>query len=79
MEAMRGLKKPENGSILLTLPDKLKDLEELEIIVLPVEKKVTKEKNLDPRQFYGAANLNMSIEEIDAECQEMRDEWERDF
>jgi hypothetical protein len=79
MEALRVLKKPENGTITITLPDKLKDQDELEIIVLPVEKKVKKKKDFDPRKYFGVAKLNMTIEEIDEECKKMRDEWDRGF
>ena len=79
MEALRVLKKPENGAVTIALPERLKNHKELEIIVLPVEQKTETKKKLDPKQFYGAANLNMTIEEIAVECQKMRDEWERDF
>ena len=79
MEAIRILKKPKNGTVTIPLPEQLKNQKRLEIIVLPVEEKNETKKKFDPREFYGAANLNMRVDEIDKECPKMRDEWERDF
>ncbi len=36
-------------------------------------------KEFDPSEFEGAAQLNMTVEEIDHECRKMRNEWERAF
>lgn len=38
-----------------------------------------KQKSSNPRKFRGAARLNMTPEEIDHQCAELRDEWERIF
>lgn len=79
MEALRLIKSPKKGKITITLPDDLKTEERLEVIILPAGegKKIT--KGFEPRQFKGAAKLDMSIKEIDRECQKMRDEWKRGF
>ena len=81
MEAMRFVEHPKDGKIIIELPNALKTEKKLEIIVLPYlpyeEKK--KRKAFDPKKFRGAARLNMAPEEIDRQCAELRDEWERNI
>ena len=82
MEAMRFVEHPKDGKITIDLPNSLKTKKKLEIIVLPYvpyEEKEKKEKVFDPREFRGAARLNMTPEEIDRQCAEIRDEWERNI
>jgi len=77
MEALRVLKKPENGTVTITLPDKLKDQDELEIIVLPVEQKIAKKKDFDPRKYFGIyKDQNIDADKV---SKELRDEWDRGF
>ena len=78
MEVLRLIKKPENGSIMIHLPDYLKNQKQLEIIILPIEeRKITKQ--FDPKEFYNTAHLNLTVDEIAEESQKMRSEWERNF
>ncbi len=78
MEAMRFVEHPVDGQITIDLPNSLKTKKSLEIIVLPyVPYEEKKKKAFDPREFRGAAKLNMNPEEIDRQCAGLRDEWER--
>ena len=79
MVALRLIKSPENGRIIIDLPVSLKQEKKLEIIVLPFETEQKQKINFDPRKFKGVGKLNMTIEEIDKEFRKMRDEWERSF
>jgi hypothetical protein len=82
MEAMRFVEHPKDGKITIELPNSLKTKKKLEIIVLPYvpyEEKERKKKSFDPRKFRGAAKLNMTPEEINCQCAELRDEWERNI
>jgi hypothetical protein len=79
MVALRLVKSPENGRIIIDLPASLRREKKLEIIVLPFETEWKQKKNFDPREFKGAGKLNMTIEEINQECKKMRDEWQRSF
>ena len=79
MEAMRITKKPKKGSITIKLPKELSDKELLEIIVLPVEENSVSDVTIDVKKLKGAVKLNMSIEEIEQECNKMRKEWNRGF
>ena len=79
MEALRIVKRPFNGRITIDLPDEFPIQNQVEIIVLPYIEKKENKKKFDPREFFGAAHLNMTEEEIDQECQKLRDEWERNF
>ena len=80
MVALRLVKIPENGRIIIDLPVSLRREKKLEIIVLPFETEQKQKKtNFDPREFKGAGKLNMTIQEIDQECKKMRNEWERSF
>jgi hypothetical protein len=82
MEALRFVEQPEDGKITIELPSSLKTEKKLEVIVLPYvpyEEKDKQKKAFDPRKFRGAAKLNMSPEEIDRHCTQLRDEWERNI
>ena len=61
------------------MPEEFLTQEEVEIIVLPYAEEPEKKKTFDPSKFRGAANLDMTVEEIDLECRKLRDEWERNF
>ena len=82
MEAMRFVEHPKDGKITIDLPNTLKTKKKLEIIVfpyVPYEEKEKKKKAFDPRKFRGTAKLNMTPKEIDSQCAELRDEWERNI
>lgn len=81
MEAIRIVEHPRDGKIVINLPRKLKTQKSLEIIIFPYEETVKKkqEKTFDPRKFRGAANLDMTNDEIDQECRKLREEWDRNF
>jgi hypothetical protein len=79
MEALRIVQRPRNGRITIKLPEELRIKNKVEIIILPFEEEPKPQKRFDPREFKGASNLNMTIEEIDQECKKLRDEWDRGF
>ena len=79
MEAVRFVESPRGGKITIDLPIELKNKKKLEIIILPYEDKTKKPKTFDPTKFKGVGKLNMTLEEIDRECQRLRDEWDRGF
>jgi hypothetical protein len=79
MEPIRIIHRPKDCFVTFQLPKPLIDQERIEIIVMPYKEKVKSKKKFDPREFKGAANLNMSIDEVDDECKKMRAEWNRDF
>lgn len=80
MEAIRIIKKPINGEVVIDLPESFAD-NEVEVIVMPVQKDRSDvdERAFDPEKYRGALKVKMSLEEIEQECKEMRDEWDRDF
>ncbi|MBN1291775.1 MAG: hypothetical protein JXB48_08035 [Candidatus Latescibacteria bacterium] len=76
MEAFRAIKKPENGVVTVLLPDSLKD-SEVEVIILPAEKKRNKKKALNSQKFKGIwKNSSIDVKKV---CKEMREEWQRDI
>jgi len=79
MEALRILQRPQNGRITIDLPAEFPKQEVVEIIILSLVEAKEEKKHFDPRKFFGAANLNMTEEEIDQQCRKLRDEWERTF
>ncbi len=79
MEALRIVTNPKNGKIVIEMPKGLREEKAVEVIVLPFENQPEKEKKLDPRKFRGKGKLNMTADEIDRECQKLRDEWNRGF
>ena len=79
MEALRIVAKPENGRIVIDMPEELKEEKAVEIIVLPYENHSRKGRKLDPKRFRGSGKLNMTVEEIDREFQKLTDEWNRGF
>jgi hypothetical protein len=79
MKAVRFVESPRGGKITIDLPIELKNKKKLEIIIPPYEDKTKKSKTFDPTKFKGVGKLNMTVEEIDRECQRLRDEWDRGF
>jgi len=79
MVALRLVKSPKNGRIIIDLPVSFRQEKKLEIIIFPFETKQQRQENFDPREFKGVGKLNMTIEQIDEECKKMRYEWERNF
>jgi hypothetical protein len=77
MEALRQIVRPHNRKITITLPEILGDNEEVEVIVLPKGEKKQKKGSLDVKKFRGIwADRDIDVEK---DCKEMRQEWERDF
>ncbi len=74
------IKKPVNGEITIDLPESLAD-EEVEVIVLPVQNDGSNvdERVFNPAKYRGALKVKMSLDQVERECKEMRDEWNRDF
>jgi hypothetical protein len=79
MEELRMIKRPRNGRVTINLPVEFPSQEKVEIIILPYREKKETQKKFDPREFFGAAHLNMTEDEIDQKCKKLRDEWERNF
>jgi hypothetical protein len=79
MEVLRYVESPLNGKITINLPYGLRRKKKVEIIVLPYEDKEKRKKAFDATKFRGAGKLNMTVEEVERECQELRDEWNRNF
>lgn len=78
MEALRLVKKPENGVITIRLPGSFKSHNLIEVILKPVEEVPTERKStFDPRKFRGIWK-NWEID-VDSVSREMRQAWERDF
>jgi hypothetical protein len=79
MEAIRITQKPKRGSITIKLPAELRKQELLEVIILPVEKIPVKKEVIDIKRLKGSVKLNMTVDEIERECEKMRDEWNKGF
>lgn len=77
MEALRMIKKPTNRKITITLPESFGD-EPVEVIVLSTGKKRKTRSKFNPEKYYGLGQSSLSVEEIDRQLREMRDEWDRD-
>jgi hypothetical protein len=77
IEALRFVKRPENGRIIIDLPQKLKSQKKVEVIILPLNLETKTKKDFDPKEYKGIwKNNDIDVEKM---CKEMRDEWERDF
>jgi hypothetical protein len=79
MEAIRITQKPKRGSITIKLPAELRKQELLEVIILPVEKTPVRKEAIDIKRLKGSVKLNMTVDEIERECEKMRDEWNKGF
>ena len=59
--------------------DLIRQLEKLSILRVKKDKAVGQPKKNDITKLYGTLKLNMSLEEIDNDLKNLRNEWERDF
>lgn len=59
--------------------DLVRQLERLSILRIKKEKAVASPKKIDVTKLYGTLKLNMSLEEIDNQLNDIRNEWEREF
>lgn len=72
MEALKIIKRAENGSLIIPLPEEWKN-SELEIIIFPTSIEKQEKDNLAK---YRGVYKNIKAENI---IRDMREEWERDF
>ncbi len=74
MEALRIVTKPENGRIVIDMPEGLKEEKKVEVIILPFEEHVKRRTRFDPTKYRGIwKDSDIDVEKI---CREMREEWE---
>lgn len=59
--------------------DLIHQLEKLSILRVQKDKAVVQPKKNDITKLYGTLKLNMSVEEIDNDLKNLRNEWEREF
>ena len=59
--------------------DLIHQLEKLSILRVKKDKAVVQPKKNDITKLYGTLKLNMSVEEIDNDLKNLRNEWEREF
>lgn len=59
--------------------DLIRQLEKLSILRVKKDKTVGQPKKNDITKLYGTLKLNMSIEEIDNDLKNLRNEWDREF
>ena len=59
--------------------DLIRQLEKLSILRVKKNKAVIQPKKNDITKLYGTLKLNMSIEEIDNDLKNLRNEWDREF
>ncbi len=79
MKALRIKQKPKNGLLVIHLPENFRKHELMEIIILPYEEETIPAKKIDVKKLKGSVDLNMTVEEIEHECERMRAEWNRGF
>lgn len=59
--------------------DLIRQLEKLSILRVKKDKAVEQPKKNDITKLYGTLKLNMSLEEIDNDLKNLRNEWDREF
>lgn len=59
--------------------DLIRQLERLSILRVKKDNEDVQPKKNDITKLYGTLKLNMSIEEIDNDLKNLRNEWEREF
>jgi hypothetical protein len=78
MDAVRIFQKPDQGILIIQLPEHLAQSKELEIIIIPViEDEQLEKEPFIPSDYYGV----WQEKDIDADkvSKEIREEWNRDF
>lgn len=77
MQAVRVVKVPQNGRVILDLPPELCQGKQVEIIVLPVEPYVEawERKPFNPEDYFGLYK-NRGVD-VDTAARELREEWNR--
>jgi len=78
MQAYRTHSIVQNGHVTVELPEGFENAD-VEIIVLKTSpvKPVTSRKKGKFDRYYGILKTGLTIEEIDAQLKQLRDEWER--
>jgi|GEM_PF-995444 len=79
MEAMRITQRPKKGLITIKLPERLSKTKLVEVIILPVEEDAPKKTIEDIRKLKSSIKMKMSLNEVEQECEKMREEWNKDF
>jgi hypothetical protein len=78
MDTLRIYQKPKKGVLTIKLPENMATTNELEIIIIQVDKK-TKEakKRFNPTNFFGIwREKNIDADKL---SKKMKTEWDRDF
>ncbi len=75
MKLVLEINNPQKMAMLLEL---LRSLDFVEKVQVASEANVSQPANIFDR-YYGSAKTGMSMDEIDAQLDEMRREWERDI
>lgn len=75
MQAIRKRVKPENGNIIIPIPDSMNGMD-LDVIIIPVEGEGDSLEKHDPVQYRGALATGLSNDQIDDELARGRNEWE---
>lgn len=79
MKALRITQKPQNGMIIIQLPEEFRKHKLIEVIILPFEEATTSRKKINVKKLKGAVDLKMTVDEIAGESEKMRDEWQRNI
>ena len=77
MRAFKSMYTVKNRQLIIDLPDEFTD-SEVEVIVLQAGSDPTKE-TMDLSALKGSINTGLTVEEVDAQLQKIRSEWERDI
>lgn len=81
MEAIRKIVTVQDNTLKVVLPDNYNN-KQVEIIILPAPEEETmkvEEKKIGYYdKYYGSLKSGLSVEEIEKQLRELRDEWNRD-
>ena len=80
MEAIRRTVTVRNNTITVELPEDYNN-KTVDLIIQESQEKPTivQEPSIDYKKLYGTLNLGLTVEEIDKELKDLRNEWERDI
>lgn len=81
MEAIRKIVTVKDNTLKVMLPDHFNG-KQVELIILSTDEPAAasvEEPKFDYQSLYGSVKFNKSVEQIDKELKELRDEWERDI
>lgn len=79
MEAIRKIVTIRDGTLKVELPPHYNNME-VELIILPVVAEAPKveEKKIDYTKYYGTLKSGLTVDEIDKQLSDLRNEWNRD-